>query len=241
MISTESTAGQLFVDKDALLALENDEPLAYDSPRNLNILAGYTIPVLNYLRKNETDVVVGSDRSGRLFTTAVNSMWYELFDDEAFPTVDGAAHFAPLSLPPRERTDDYQAIAGRHLDKIITPNREVVAKTLGRKSLQLLIVDGIVNNGVTHKLVSEVLPEDDIHFAALWESKTREPFSADVYGADNNLPKIHAGNLATPRNVGISYSTTGELLETPTPESEDNYRRLDLAVKRVAQIIRVRE
>lgn len=234
MSTEQRVARSFYVDRDELAVLEPESPMRYDSPQNMNYMAAYAIPVVNYLRDEQPHIVIGCDRGGRLFSLAIKAMWGELMGNHPFPTLDSSINFARISAKEGSKSEAHKERMRRRVHDIVTANRGEY-----NEQLRVLFVDDFIGKGRVKALATELVADLDVtpSFAVMWRSKA-ELTSADVYGNEGNLPKMGESGLDRPIDLGFDYTETGELIEIPGPIATHNLERLGRAVTLVAGIVR---
>jgi hypothetical protein len=235
--------GRLYVVPEELRDIPCEVGLSPDAPENLNYMAAYTIPVINYLDSHEPHIVIGCDRGGRLFSVAVQSMWYELRPDQSFPSVDGKVHFERISGSDAALNIEYRERLQQQLNNILVSGREHLSMheniSAERERLRVLFIDNCMINGRVKTLATELLAghEADPYFAIMYGLPIG-PVTADVYGNTEGFPRLDTAGLDKPEQLGFEYTENGVLVPKPTESSENNLRRLHDSVKKVAAIVK---
>lgn len=244
-MSTINNTKELFcVGQDDLARLTVDQPLHHCSPQNLNYMAAYAVPVVNYLNERQPHVAIGCDRGGRLFSRAIYSMWYELMDGQPFPTLDHRIHFAYLSHKQAQKSESNKEKMRQRVYDIIDSSKvsgEKIGRILSpREKLRILFIDDFMNEGRIRALNDELLIGIDAvsDYAVMWRGKN-ESAAAEIYGTEGG-PRTKMGRtgLDHPYEIGVDYEDIDEPVLITTDASVDNFRRLHSAVKRVAGIVK---
>lgn len=235
----------LYVDEDELRTIPVEMTQRGRAPGNLNYMAAYTLPVLNYLRTaDKPHLVVGCDRGARLFTTAVVSMWHELFQRQPFPSLDGSVHFAHLAIHEQREGDDALGAARQTFKDMTLDARENLALT-DRQSeserLHMLFIDDCMNKGRVRLLANELLDglDAESHFAVMYGQvrDDEQDMRADVYGNGLAFKKMGTNGLSVPAEIGVDYKD-GDFILVESDAALENYERLDRSVRKVSRIVR---
>lgn len=221
------------------------------SPRDLNLLAYYSLPVVNYLAEEQPDIIIGCDRGARLFALAVKSMWTEL-TDSPIPTIDRKVHFAKISAGEvADYAPLYETLTSR-IGAIITSavrDGERAGHELSDGVRpKLLFIDDWTHGGGTYDLTQRVAAENDVQadFAVI-EDRLPYERNARVIAGSRMYEKGYDGSkwldrdmfLSLPFLVGIDYDANHDPRVQRTKESKDVRRQLGYAVKRVAKYIEI--
>lgn len=155
------------------------------------------LPIIDFMKRVQPDIVIGCDRGGRLFSLAIKSAW-DTTEDERFPTIDNKVHFARVS-----KSEDFNLMQER-IDEIVESTKKTAAQR--GESLpddwepKIMFVDDWVVNGGTRRLAEKLV-----------EKHKATPYFVVMTGDGADASGDHsryAGNVAwhdRPEEIGVNY------------------------------------
>jgi len=211
------------------------------SNHDFDLIARYSVPMVNYINKLQPHVVIGCDRGARLTTLAARQMWKELMPETPFPTLDGGVSFAKISASDIKWHPYVYRHMRERVGEIISNSIEI-GKEHGRvldenEPLKVLFIDDWALKGRVSKLVHR-LAEDlgfEVHLAVMENRSDDESIVSSNYLGRDETKFEDIFPLSESDNVGASYDREYRAAPPRRNNVLQTRKKLGAAVHRVAQ------
>ena len=199
-------------------------------PVTMGELAQMTLPVVDFIKQQEPDIVIGCDRGARIYSFAVYSMWSKR-NGARFPTLDGCLDYARLSksLP--------QKALERALAEILKANfdegRRQDRNYRGDRP-KLMFIDDWISSGATREHILKALK------ALGLKEKVQVIFvvmcgeGADATGTTR---RVHVPWHDDPETVGVNYNSQGIGYGVRTIKSRTIRHEVRSEVRKIAKVL----
>ncbi len=133
-------------------------------------LARMAVPVAEFITDTQPDIIIGCDRGGRLYTTAVHSYWNKINPGTRIPTLDSKVHFARLSktVGPEMINDLIKDI---YVKSVL--QADITGKQINGDKVKILFIEDWIGSGETRDMIMDSFRQrridhmTDVNFAVM--------------------------------------------------------------------------